>query len=241
MKFVKEINNVAFKRTSRLPKFKYYKYSYLVLAIVAQFVLAPLLEKRIPLIIPLLYLVLMLAVLGTLDLRKIFLRVLLGLGLIAFLFSFLAKAFRFPLQESFNFYLVGLSANTLFLAIAIAVLIKKIFSETKITAETIKGGISVYFLIGFLWAYLYSLLLLLDRQALSFARGSFEYASLTYFSFTTLTTLGYGDITPINWLARNLTILESTFGQLFLTVLIARLVGLHIVGRQKETGSPKED
>jgi hypothetical protein len=134
-----------------------------------------------------------------------------------------------------------LSANALFLAIAIAVLIMKIFAETKITAETIKGGISVYFLIGFLWAYLYSLLLLLDPKALSFAKESFAYASLTYFSFTTLTTLGYGDITPVNWMARNLTILESTLGQIYLTVLIARLVGLHIAGNQKEACTPTND
>jgi hypothetical protein len=183
----------------------------------------------------------MLAVLGTLDLRRIFLRVLLGLGLFAFLFLFLAYAFRFPFQESFDFYLVGLSANALFLAIAIAVLVMKIFSEREITAETIKGGISVYFLIGFLWAYLYSILLLLDPQALFFAKESFEYANLMYFSFTTLTTLGYGDITPVNWMARNLTILESTFGQIYLTVLIARLVGLHIAGKQKETCTPSKD
>jgi len=137
----------------------------------------------------------MLAVLGTMDLRKMFLRFLLGLGILAFLFLFLANAFRFPLQESFNFYFFGLSANALFLAIAIALLIMKIFSENQITAETIKGGISVYFLLGFLWSYLYSLLLLLDPQALSFAKESFGYASLTYFSFT---TLGYGDITPVN-------------------------------------------
>jgi hypothetical protein len=64
---------------------------------------------------------------------------------------------------------------------------------------------------------------------------------LTYFSFTTLTTLGYGDITPVNWMARNLTILESTFGQIYLTVLIARLVGLHIAGKQKEACTPTND
>ena len=241
MKIFKESNTEALEHTSRHPKFISYKYSYLFIAIVAQFVVAPLLEKRIPLITSFLYLILMLAVLGTLDLRKIFLRVLLGLGLLAFLFSFLANAFRLPFQESFNFYFVGLSANALFLAIAIALLIMKIFAETKITAETIKGGISVYFLIGFLWAYLYSLLLLLDPEALFFAKGTFQYTSLTYFSFTTLTTLGYGDITPINWMARNLTILESTFGQIYLTVLIARLVGLHIAGKQKDTCNPVED
>lgn len=241
MKIFRERNAEALEQSSRHPKIISYKYSYLFIAIVAQFVLAPLLEQRIPFITSFLYLILMLAVLGTLDLRKIFLRVLLGLGLFAFLFSFLANAFHFPFQESFNFYFVGLSANALFLAIAIALLIMKIFAETKITAETIKGGISVYFLIGFLWTYLYSLLLLLDPQALSFPRGTFEYASLTYFSFTTLTTLGYGDITPVNWLTRNLTILESTFGQIYLTVLIARLVGLHIASKRQNTCAHAED
>jgi hypothetical protein len=241
MKIFEESYKADMEKTRRPPKFISYKYSYLFIAIMAQFVLAPLLETRIPLTTSFLYLILMLAVLGTLGLRKIFLRVLLGLGLLAFLFIFLAKTFRFPLQESFNFYLVGLSINALFLAIAIAVLIMKIFAAPRITAETIKGGISVYFLIGFLWAYLYSLLMLLDQQALSFTSGSFEYTSLTYFSFTTLTTLGYGDITPVSWLARNLTILESTFGQIYLTVLIARLVGLHIAGKRQAVFTPDEE
>jgi hypothetical protein len=117
----------------------------------------------------------------------------------------------------------------------------KIFSEKEITAETIKGAISVYFLMGFFWAFLYSLVLLVNPGAFSFQTGTFEYSSLTYFSFTTLTTLGYGDFTPVSWMARNLTILESTFGQIYLTVLIARLVGLHIVGKRQDVCAPTDD
>jgi hypothetical protein len=50
----------------------------------------------------------------------------------------------------------------------------------------------------------------------------------TYFSYVTLTTLGYGDITPLSNTARSMAILESMFGQFYLAVMIARLVGLHI-------------
>ena len=51
---------------------------------------------------------------------------------------------------------------------------------------------------------------------------------LLYFSFVTLTTLGYGDITPLTPVSGNFAILEATVGQLYLTVLVARLVGMHI-------------
>ncbi len=53
-------------------------------------------------------------------------------------------------------------------------------------------------------------------------------SSAMYFSFVTLTTLGYGDITPINNFARSLAFLEAAMGQIYLTVLIASLVGVHI-------------
>ena len=126
---------------------------------------------------------------------------------------------------------MGLGAEIVFLGAAITALVMKIFLEDVITAETIKGGISVYFLIGFLWSFLYLFLLFLDPEAISFPVRNLEYSDITYFSFTTLTTLGYGDATPVSWMARNLTILESTTGQIYLTVLIARLVGLHIAAK----------
>ena len=70
--------------------------------------------------------------------------------------------------------------------------------------------------------------MLFDPSAISFINENANTSDVIYFSFTTLTTLGYGDNLPVNNYARNLTILESALGQIFLTVLVARLVGLHL-------------
>ncbi len=241
MKIFRERDEMVITRVQKYPKFMKYRYTYLMLSIVALFVIPPLFEQRLPLILPLLFLGLMIAVLGTLDLRPSILRIMIVLALIGFCNTMIARVFQLSPQNAHNFYVVGLSIESLFLFIVITILIRKIFSEKNITADTIKGGISVYFLMGFLWTYLYSLLVLLDPQALIFAKQNFEFSILTYFSFTTLTTLGYGDITPVSWLARNLTILESTFGQIYIAVLIARLVGLSIVSKQQSTSIPAED
>ena len=61
-----------------------------------------------------------------------------------------------------------------------------------------------------------------------------EVSSAMYFSFVTLTTLGYGDITPVNSFARSLAYLEAAAGQIYLTVLIASLVGMHIASPRKQ-------
>ena len=71
----------------------------------------------------------------------------------------------------------------------------------------------------------------LSAGSSAFPAHASELSYILYFSFTTLTTLGYGDITPVSLMARNLTILEATIGQIYLTVLIARLVGLQLVHR----------
>ena len=87
---------------------------------------------------------------------------------------------------------------------------------------------AVYFLIGFLWSFLYIVVTISDPGSISFPDSELIPGEIFYFSFVTLTTLGYGDITPESMMARNLTIIEATIGQIYLTVLVARLVGLHI-------------
>ena len=65
--------------------------------------------------------------------------------------------------------------------------------------------------------------------------GDHRTASSLYFSFVTLTTLGYGDMTPVTITARMLTAAEALIGQMYLTVLVARLVALHIAGGRGHT------
>ena len=92
----------------------------------------------------------------------------------------------------------------------------------------IMGAICVYFLIGLIWADVFFILETLQPGSFQIPPEQVGQATLDYFSYVTLTTLGYGDITPISAPARSLSLLEAMMGQLYLAVLIARLVGIHI-------------
>lgn len=118
----------------------------------------------------------------------------------------------------------------IFIAYIIVLILRHIFRQKDVTLETIYGAIVVYILIGLLWVFLYTF-------TDFFHPGSFLFSDalagetrkvLYYYSFVTLTTLGYGDISPVSGPARSLAMLEAIVGQMYIAVLIARLVGMHI-------------
>ncbi|NOR11911.1 MAG: hypothetical protein GQ545_01525 [Candidatus Aminicenantes bacterium] len=220
---------------------KTYRYSFLFAAILAQFLLLPLFEKGMNIFIPFMFLLVVVTVLFTLDLRKAVFRACLAVGSLSTILYILARVLHVSPSEQANFVVFALCLDMLFLSFVIYVVLVRIFSEKKVTRDTIKGGISVYFLFGYLCAYVYSLMLLLNPEAISFSMPKVEFSNIIYFSFTTLTTLGYGDITPSTWMARNLTILESSIGQIFIAVLIARLVGQQLAHRSRPVSDSSED
>jgi len=119
-----------------------------------------------------------------------------------------------------------------FIGVVATAILKTVFNATKITRETVAGAICVYLFIGLLWANVYALQDI--AQPHSFANIDIKEhaenphiraAQFTYFSFVTLSTLGYGDITPKARQVKALAAMEAIFGQLYLAVLIARLVG----------------
>ncbi len=122
----------------------------------------------------------------------------------------------------------------LFAATAINML-HDILTATHVERDTVTGAICVYLFLGLIWALLYSVLLHFDPEAIRFARqdsevaGPERFSTLLYYSFVTLTTLGYGDIQPVSSTAREAAWVEAVTGQLYLAVLIARLVGQRIV------------
>lgn len=102
-----------------------------------------------------------------------------------------------------------------------------LFGEKATEMERIIAGISSYLILGFLWANLYSIhedLFPGGFQSLDGEILTRETCNFLYFSFVTLTTLGYGDVIPIASLARALAILEAACGTLFVAVFIASLV-----------------
>jgi hypothetical protein len=130
---------------------------------------------------------------------------------------------------------------TLFMLFTLGLMVVwQIFREGPITRQRVQGSIILYLLLGLIWAEAYTLTAHLDAD--SFAGnltggGNTVSARLTYFSFVTLTTVGYGDILPASVVTRTLANLEGLIGQLFPAILIARLVSMEIAAR--ETKNPK--
>ena len=125
---------------------------------------------------------------------------------------------------------LALAANVIyagFFLLAIVLMIEKIFSDRKVTIDTIVGGISVFLLIGDLWFLCFETIYLLNPAAFTSSAETINSFDLLYFSFTTLTTVGYGDIAPISPLAKVLTNLEGICGVMYPAVLIGRLVGIY--------------
>lgn len=107
-----------------------------------------------------------------------------------------------------------------------AVVMAQVFREGPITNQRLQGAVAVYLLIGLMWAFAYSLVDLLHAGAFAPATGPRDFAHFVYFSFVALTTVGFGDITPLHPLARSLVTIEALIGQLFPAILLARLVTL---------------
>jgi voltage-gated potassium channel len=142
------------------------------------------------------------------------------------------------------FYICGM----MYLLFVIYLLLKHVFCNRIVTTDTIAAALCVYLLIGITWALGYSLIDTANPDAFHFAEetasgrtagaairfGSGDSASAVYFSFVTLCTLGYGDIFPKSPTAEMAAIGEAIVGQLYLAVLVARLVGLHIAGTGRD-------
>lgn len=217
-------------------KFLKNKYNHLLSALILLFILSPSLEVRdksvnFP-IIPLVVLVVLVAVIRVDFPRGDFFRVFLIFAFVSFslniLIYFLPDS-QVELMKILRF--LSNSISILFYIVTIYILSRRLFRVRKVTADTIKGGISAYLLIGFFWATLYGLLIQIDPDA--FVIASNKEMMLVHFSFTTLTTLGYGDIVPNGRFAAVLTNAEAIIGQLYLTIFVARLVGLYIVGERE--------
>ena len=131
--------------------------------------------------------------------------------------------------------LVSHSVIVVLIAFFCVTILSYVLDNGRVTADKIFAAICVYMLLEYGWTFVYSLLLELQPQSFAItsevARNDYvdRISQLRYFSFTTLTTVGYGDIVPRSPAARTMTILEAVMGQFYLVALVGRLVGLHIV------------
>jgi hypothetical protein len=118
-----------------------------------------------------------------------------------------------------------------FFSFASVVLLRSVLRSERITQDTIYGSLCTYLLLGVTWAYAYSFL---ETVVPGSFGGGQEGRSIDflYFSYVTLTTLGYGDVLPITQKAKSLAMLEAVTGVIFVAVQIARVVGMHQAARE---------
>lgn len=134
-------------------------------------------------------------------------------------------------------------ASLIFMVLMTTVFLYKVFKDDKsVTSHRIRGAIAVYLLFGITWSILYGLLDQLLPHAFSISvdggpYGAERQESIIYFSFVTLTTLGYGDITPTHVISRMFAVTEALIGQLYPATLLARLVSLEVSHRGRSVAS----
>lgn len=125
------------------------------------------------------------------------------------------------------------------LSIMFCMTLKRTLRPGRIDGYRVLGGIAGYLLIGLTWTFAYQLLVQRAPSAIHFDPGEAESvprqpSHLIYFSLTTLTTVGFGDVHPVTPAARALTVAEALVGQLYIAILIASLVGMALQVRSVE-------
>jgi voltage-gated potassium channel len=125
---------------------------------------------------------------------------------------------------------VGSLCGAAFFLFAIIQMLIFIYSHKEVTRDLIIGAAVVYLFMALMWTFIFVAVETLHPGSFNIPEGQNIEASrqFVYYSFVTLTTLGYGDITPATSMARSLCILEAVIGQLYLVVQVAWLVGVHV-------------
>ncbi len=151
-----------------------------------------------------------------------------GLGLTLSLFLVVLAGYLFEIAK---LDVVHLLLMLCFFIVTTAIAAKQVLFTGEITGNKIVGAICIFFLLGLIWTLLYLLLLEFDPGTLINVNDDRWYnnvSHIAYFSFVTLTTLGYGDISPALPVARFLAYTEALLGQFYIAVLVASLVGVRI-------------
>lgn len=135
---------------------------------------------------------------------------------------------------------VSLIAGYVFFFYNAIVILLALLSRQKISFDDLAGAVSAYLLLGLSGAFVFAFFDLISPNSIAASssvvpeaqspHGLESLVDYIYFSFTCLTTLGFGDLVPVTAPTRVFAYLEAVIGQIYLTILVARLVGLHLVG-----------
>ena len=138
--------------------------------------------------------------------------------------------------------LAAFGSSAVFVIYTMSIIVVQLFRVQIVSVHTITAALSLYLLLGILGGLLFAIVETVVPGSMASNAGTTLshiertvdlFPPLLYFSFTTLTTLGFGDLYPISAAARALTILEAVAGQMYLVVMVALLVGMFASERMR--------
>jgi ion channel len=130
--------------------------------------------------------------------------------------------------------------KALLLLLAVIMVVRRVLSRPTITIQSIYGALSAYLITGLMFAAVFSAMENLGTSDFFAGNQPANTQTFQYFSFTTLTTLGYGDFTAAESSGRSIAVLEALTGQVFLATLVARLVSAYRGPDRRERSGPSE-
>ena len=130
---------------------------------------------------------------------------------------------------------VYLVAGLLFIVFVVLHLLRFVLRANRVESEVLCAAIANYLMLGLLWSFAYLLVARVVPDAFAFTAGAASGQGMIgftsiYFSFSTLSTIGFGDIVPVSGTSRMLAVLEAIVGMFYVTLLIARLVSIYSTG-----------
>lgn len=144
-------------------------------------------------------------------------------------------------DDSQSFRLAVLGFRIIYYVLVFLSIMRFVLNRDPVNGDKICGAISAYLLMGMIWSFVYSIFFIMDDTCISVPQVWLDPETVTinsfwsiYFSFTTLTTLGYGDVTPQTPLTQSYAVMQAAIGQIFLAVIVARLIALHITHGRDE-------
>ena len=133
------------------------------------------------------------------------------------------------------FATVSMTVGVLFTLLVTSQTLQFIITSKTVTREVVYAAMLVYFLLAQLWAMVYTIVDRVDPASFSLPGGQGDFLLFEYYSFVTLTTLGFGDITPLTKIAKAFSVLEAVVGQLYLVVVVAWFVGMLVARKSENT------